>query len=261
MGTGAITSYFDVAQLVLYMFWIFFAGLLYYLIRENHREGYPLDTDRGIQEGWPPVPSPKTYRLADGSQVQVPRPNDGPPASLNADLVHRYAGSPIEPNGNPLLAGVGPGSYANRADTPDLDHHGAPKILPLALAEGCGVSSKDPDPRGMQVHDCHGDVAGTVRELWLDRAEMLFRYLEVEVPTGDAVGGAPGATRRVLLPVNFARITHDGITVHAILAEQFADVPAIKASDRVTLLEEERITAYYGAGLLYAEPHRTEPLV
>ena len=37
MGTGAITQYVDVAQLVLWAFWIFFAGLIYYLVRENHR--------------------------------------------------------------------------------------------------------------------------------------------------------------------------------------------------------------------------------
>jgi photosynthetic reaction center H subunit len=253
MGTGAITSYFDVAQLVLYLFWIFFAGLIYYLVRENHREGYPLDTDRGIQEGWPPVPSAKTYRLADGSEVHVPR-GDGPPASMNAQPLHRYAGSPIEPTGNPLLAGVGPGSYSNRADVPALDHHGAPLIVPLASLSGYGVSSNDPDPRGMAVHDGNGNLAGTVRELWLDHSEMLFRYLEVEVPVA-------GGSRRVLLPINFSRITDHGVAVHAILAEQFAGVPAIKATDRITLREEERIQAYYGAGLLYAEPHRTEPLV
>ena len=33
MGTGAITQYVDVAQIVLYMFWAFFAGLIYYLVR------------------------------------------------------------------------------------------------------------------------------------------------------------------------------------------------------------------------------------
>ena len=37
MGTGAITQYVDVAKLVLYAFWIFFFGLIYYLIRDNHR--------------------------------------------------------------------------------------------------------------------------------------------------------------------------------------------------------------------------------
>ena len=38
MSTGAITHYIDVAQLTLYVFWIFFAGLVYYLHRENKRE-------------------------------------------------------------------------------------------------------------------------------------------------------------------------------------------------------------------------------
>ncbi|MBU6437489.1 MAG: photosynthetic reaction center subunit H, partial [Betaproteobacteria bacterium] len=46
MQTGAITGYIDVAQLVLYAFWVFFAGLIYYLHRENKREGYPLESDR-----------------------------------------------------------------------------------------------------------------------------------------------------------------------------------------------------------------------
>ena len=37
MGTGAITDYIDVAQLVLYLFWIFFAGLVIYLTLESKR--------------------------------------------------------------------------------------------------------------------------------------------------------------------------------------------------------------------------------
>ena len=32
----------DVTQIVLYAFWLFFAGLVYYLRREDKREGYPL---------------------------------------------------------------------------------------------------------------------------------------------------------------------------------------------------------------------------
>ena len=53
--TGAITGYIDVAQLVLYAFWVFFAGLIYYLHRENKREGYPLLTDKAGErkEGFP----------------------------------------------------------------------------------------------------------------------------------------------------------------------------------------------------------------
>ena len=67
MATGAITGYVDVAQIVLYVFWAFFAGLIYYLLRENKREGYPLVSDRSKHitvQGWPPVPAPKTLRVA-----------------------------------------------------------------------------------------------------------------------------------------------------------------------------------------------------
>ncbi len=253
MGTGAITSYIDVAQLVLYAFWLFFFGLLYYLIRENHREGYPLDTDRGVIEGWPPTPAPKTYRLAGGREVQVPR-DEGPATSINAEPAYRGAAAPLEPIGNPLSAGVGPGSWTARPDEVDADHHGQPKIVPLSRCEGYGVSEKDPDPRGMTVHDVAGDAAGIVRDLWLDIGEMLFRYLEVEV-------AAAGTTRRVLVPMPFAKVTRGGIVVKALMAEQFAGVPATRAPDRVTMLEEERIAAYFGAGTLYAEPHRAEPLI
>ena len=213
-----------------------------------------MDSDRGIIGGWPRALVPKTFLLADGRIVLAPRDEGAPPA-LNAEPLYRGAGSPLEPTGTPLSAGVGPGSWVQRPDVPDLDHHGEPKIVPLAMAPGCGVSEHDPDPRGMSLFDAHGERAGTVRELWIDRGELMFRYLEAEVQTGD------GGTRRVLVPVPFARITAKGVTVHALLAEQFGGVPGVRGSDRITLLEEEKITAYYGAGTLYAEPHRAEPLV
>jgi photosynthetic reaction center H subunit len=38
-------------------------------------------------------------------------------------------------------------------------------------------------------------------------------------------------------------------------------VPALKNPDQVTKLEEEMISAYYGAGTLYADPKRSEPLI
>ena len=62
MPTGAITGYIDVAQLVLWAFWIFFAGLIWYLHRENKREGYPLEKPDGTtKEGWPAMAPQKTY--------------------------------------------------------------------------------------------------------------------------------------------------------------------------------------------------------
>ena len=84
MQTGAITPYIDVAQLVLYAFWIFFAGLIVYLLSENKREGYPLESDRSERaprvsvQGFPRVPDPKTYLLRDGREVKAPRPKPRP---------------------------------------------------------------------------------------------------------------------------------------------------------------------------------------
>ena len=51
------------------------------------------------------------------------------------------------------------------------------------------------------------------------------------------------------------------VNVASILSDQFADVPALKSADRVTMYEEERVVAYYGAGHLYATPERSEPLL
>jgi photosynthetic reaction center H subunit len=250
MGTGAITQYVDVAQLVLYVFWAFFAGLIFYLAREGHREGYPMDSGRenGPQiNGWP-VPEPKVYRLDDGREFLSPDVNR-PDGSYSAQPAHRFNGAPLEPVGDPLLAGVGPGAWAARADIPDM-HEGHAKIVPLRVAADHGVSPRDTDPRGLPVHGADGEVAGTVTDLWIDRCEMMFRYVEVQVPAG----------HRVLLPIAFARIRKDEVSVQALLGAQFGNVPRTRSDEQITLLEEEKISAYYGAGTLYATPVRQEPL-
>jgi len=251
MQTGAITGYIDVAQLALYAFWIFFAGLLYYLHRENKREGYPLESDRSAHitvQGWPPVPTAKTYRLASGDTVSLPnaKPVNQPPVHDGA-----WRGCPLEPSGNPMLAGVGPGSWNDRADVPDMTFEGQPKIVPLRAAPGFGISHHDTDPRGLPVLGDDGRVGGTVVDAWVDRSEMILRFLEVETDIG----------RRVLLPMNFARVQERQVRVKSILGHQFLQVPVTRHAERVTLLEEEKIMAYYGAGTLYATPGRQEPLL
>ncbi len=251
MGTGAITQNVDVAQLVLYAFWIFFAGLIYYLVRENHREGYPMETDNGVKvTGWP-IPEPKTYLLGHGDEVQAPRPS-APESNAGSEPAHRWAGAPRVPVGDPLLAGVGPGSWAQRADRPDVNFEGVAKLQPLRIAPDYAVQRGDTDPRGLPVVGADGVVAGKVVDLWVDIAESLFRYAEVEL----AAGG-----RRVLLPMNFARVRRNEVWVGALLGSQFGNVPGTRQADVVTLLEEEKIAAYYGGGMLYAEPSRAEPLL
>ena len=256
MQAGAISGYIDVAQVVLYLFWIFFAGLVYYLLRENKREGYPLESDRSARitvQGWPSMPSPKTFKISDTETVQVPAtPNSVIP--VKGISTGTWLGAPLIPTGNPMLAGIGPGSYAQRADRPDKTAEGEARIVPLRAAPGFGVAKQDPDPRGKPVIGADGRVGGTVKELWVDRAEYLFRYLEVEV-------GTDGNGHRVLLPINFSRISQRAVKVNSILGAQLAQVPTTRHADQVTLLEEEKIMAYFGAGTLYAEADRQEPLI
>jgi photosynthetic reaction center H subunit len=253
METGAITQYVDVAQLVLYAFWAFFAGLVYYLLRENHREGYPMAPGRENgpkTDGWPAVPKAKTYKLADGREFLSPDLNraDG---AYSAQPSHGWIGAPLDPVGDPLLAGVGPGAWAARADHPDMTFEGEVKIVPLRTATDHGVALQDTDPRGLPVFGADHEQAGTVKDLWVDKSEMMFRYIEITLVSGATV----------LMPMNFARIRKDGVQVHALLSGQFARVPTTRHPEQITLLEEEKIMAYYGAGTLYATADRMEPLL
>ncbi|RYF40941.1 MAG: photosynthetic reaction center subunit H [Comamonadaceae bacterium] len=256
METGAITQYIDVAQIALYAFWIFFAGLIYHLLQENKREGYPLESERSAHvrvQGWPPMPAPRTYLLRDGSTRTFPNDHRST-QPLAAEPVGGWLGAPLVPTGNPMLDGVGPGAWADRPDVPDTTVDGTPRLVPLRVAQEYTVAAGDPDPRGMEVVGADGEVGGTVVDLWVDRSEALFRYLELSVP-GDA------GHRRVLLPINFTRIKASGIRVKSILGGQFAQVPGTAQPDVVTLLEEEKVMAYYGGGVLYATPARQEPLL
>ncbi len=257
MGTGAITSYVDVAQLVLYAFWLSFAALIYYLQRESKREGFPLESQRPNGQvytttGLVSMPNPKVYKTADGHEYFAPSDKKSPQV-LKAVPRNRFNGAPLEPTGNPMLDGVGPGAYADRADRPELTFEGHPLIAPLRTAAGFSVSTKDINPIGLPVLGADGQVAGKVVDMWLDKAEMIFRHIEVDVPTSS--GG-----RRVLLPINFSRIGKFNVQVKSILSTQFALVPGLKNPDQITMLEEEKIMAYYGGGTLYATPDRQECL-
>jgi photosynthetic reaction center H subunit len=255
----AESSYIDLAQLVLYAFWIFFAGLIYYLHRENKREGYPLESDRSDRaprvavQGWPRIPEPKTYKLAHGGTAVAPNGRKDT-REIKAVPVAGYPGAPLEPTGDPMVDGVGPAAYAQRADEPDLTYEGEPKIVPLRVATDHVLEARDPDPRGMPVIGADGKAGGTVRDVWVDRSECLIRYLEVETGSGNHL-------RRVLLPLNFARVTRDSVQVKSITAAHFAKVPGLRNPDTVTLLEEDKIVGYYGGGCLYALPQRVEPLI
>ena len=257
-GVGALLARFDLAQLTVYVFWGFFFSLIWWLRREDHREGYPLVPDYPQQAPaieLPATPPAKHFLLGDGSTIPAPRGEK--PESFAARRVLGFAGAPFEPTGNPMLDGVGPAAYAQRHDTPEVAYDdGLPKIVPLRTAEEFFVSHEDPDPRGYEVLGGDGLLAGRIVDVWIDRSEYIARYLELE--TLPEFGG-----RRVLLPTHFVtfRTRERAIKVKAILAAQFANVPALKDPDTVTSLEEDKIVAYYGGGLLYATPSRMGPLL
>ncbi len=258
MEAGAITSYFDVAQVTLYAFWIFFAGLIIYLRREDKREGYPLESDRSANVpviGFPTVPEPKSFKLPHGGTVYAPNgEKDSRP--IHAIPMAPWPGAPLEPTGNPMVDAVGPAAYAERANVADLAHDGEPKIVPLRVATDFSLDPRDPNPIGMLVYGDDGKAGGRVRDAWVDRSEYILRYYEVEVPTETG-------SVMVLLPTPMSNVDRglDRVKVKSILSHQFADVPKLANPDQVTLLEEDKITAYYGGGQLYATPERAEPLI
>lgn len=258
MGFGEFTRYIDIPQVVLYLFWIFFAGLLWYLRREDKREGYPLESDRSRHiriEGFPRMPSPKVFKVRDGVTYTAP-PGNPESREILARAAQPWNGSPQVPVGDPMVDAVGPASYAQRADRPDLTVDHEPLIVPMRVAAGFTVAAGDPDPRGMAVMGADATVAGKVADIWVDRAEPQIRYLEVELDWSIGKG-------RVLLPIGYLKINRSRrvVQVVAILAKQFAGVPALANPDVVTLLEEDRITGYYAGGHLYAEPSRFGPTI
>lgn len=246
---------FDLAQLALYLFWAFFAGLIYYLQTENMREGYPLVDDDGepaANQGLFPVPDPKTFKLPHGRGDVVVPSVENEAAHERKDLALARTsvtqGFPFEPTGDPMLDGVGPASWTPRRDAPELDGHGHPKLVPMKRTDKFAVSAGR-DPRGLPVQAADGGIVGEITDMWVDEPEQLVRYLEI---TLDA-----GGTR--LLPMTLCRVKRDRVAVHSLHAAQFADVPQLASPNQVTLLEEEKICAYYCGGKLYACAARQAP--
>jgi photosynthetic reaction center H subunit len=248
----------DLAMISLIIFTGFFIYLVLWLHRESKREGYPLEADSGGLSrvkiiGFPAPPPSKTFRTAAGPvTVAGGRPDT---RALALKRMGQFPGAPYLPTGNPMADGVGPASYAERADSPDVLIDGTPRLRPLRAATDFSLAAEDPSPVGMTVVGGDGKVAGTVRDAWVDRAEYLMRYMEVEVPVA-------GGSRRVLLPTNFTTmdVGRKRIHVKSIFASQFAGVPGTRNADVVTLLEEDKIMGYYGGGTLYADRRRQEPL-
>lgn len=106
----------------------------------------------------------------------------------------------------------------------------------------------------MAVIGADNAKAGTVSDVWIDRSEYLIRYIEVELE---------GSNDRMLVPMPMALVQRGRrrVKVDALLGSQFAGAPRLSKPDQITRDEEERVSAYVGAGTLYATPARAEPML
>jgi photosynthetic reaction center H subunit len=253
--TEAFVGNLDLASLTLWLFWIFFALLIYYIQRENMREGYPLEDDDGktsANQGLFPVPDDKTFILPHGrGELTVPSGQRAERTNIALEQTSKANGYPFEPTGNPMTDGVGPASWCDRRDDPERDAKGHPKIVPLSHATAFHINAGR-NPVGLPVVSGDKQVVGTVTDVWIDEPEQLVRYFEYELADG---GG------KRLVPVTMLRLWGGKVMLQSIYAHQFAGVPRHASASQVTLLEEDKICGYYGGGYLYAAESRQNPQI
>lgn len=256
MDDFKIVGSLDLTALIFSAFVLFFIGLVVYLQRESRREGYPLedeatgrvDTPGGVLS----IASPKTFKMPFGRpDITVP---NGARDTLDRPWkrTFRSPGAPYYPTGNPLVDGIGPAAWADRAKHTDLDGEGRNRIVPIGATQHIAIHARDSDPRGMSVIAADGIVAGTVTDIWVDRAEHVIRYLEVDTGNG-----------KILAPMAMAKVKgrKGQIEIDAINASDFSAAPVPGTAGQITFYEEERIVAYFGGGYLYANRERQEPLI
>ncbi len=246
----------DVTELLVLAFFLFFLALVFYLRREDRREGYPLEdevTGRVDTPGGPLLQAnPKTFKMPHG-RGEVTTPTKGrEPVEVKGERTFRSPGAPYHPTGNPLESGLGPAAYAERADHPDLTAEGKNRIVPIGNAEHITVHARDPNLVGMDVIGADGKSAGTISDIWVDQSEHVIRYLEVD--TG---------SNKVLAPMGMSKVKgkKGQVVVDAINADQFSGAPVPKTAGEITFLEEEKIVGYFGGGYLYANEARQEPIL
>ncbi len=129
---------------------------------------------------------------------------------------------------------------------PELTGEGDPKIQPMSGHEHFFVSA-GAIPRGMPVVCNDDNVVGYVADLWIDVPEQLIRYLEIELEA-NAGGG------RCLAPIQLVRVRPRYVDIRTLDTARMAQVPKTASMGQITLLEEEKLVAFYGGGELYCRP-------
>lgn len=270
LGNAAyIVGNFDVAELAILLFILFFIALVFYLNRESRREGYPLEheTTGVIQPGKPLFDGEdKVFNLPHGRGTYTPESHPRDPVAIPATQAFGATGAPWVPDADPMVTGLGPAAWATREDYPDLTIDGKPRIVPIGASHGLSVAECDQTPVGLKVYGADKKEAGVVSDIWVDESEHIIRYYEVTTLSG----------KKVLAPVNFCKIQGERwlgglipivpdqtrlVDIEALRSDQFDAVPALQTAGTITRLEEDKIMAYYGGGTLYATAERSEPWI
>jgi photosynthetic reaction center H subunit len=127
---------------------------------------------------------------------------------------------------------------------PELDAHGHPKIKPMAGLESFFVSAGR-DPRGLPVLSRDDQVVAHVSDMWVDEAEQLVRYLEIELEPEYGSG-------KRLMPMTMSKIKEKWVQVKSLNRGHFDGIPQTASKDQITLLEEEKIMSWFAGGTLYS---------
>jgi len=245
----------DFAQIVLYAFWIFFAGVVFYIRREDRREGFPLETvhpRKVLNENNPLIPTPKRFALPDGGEYLAPSfERDEREIEATQDLPT----TPYDPISDGMGSNVGSATYAERDDHPEKTYDGHNAIVPMRVAEDYSVTA-GADPRGWEVVAIDDEVVGTVKDIWVDRPEMQARYIEVELADGEE-----GETRLMPMTMGVVEPEAEIYRLEAMTSEQFPAIPKVAEADEITVSEEEMICAYFAGGRRYATPKAAGPLI
>ncbi|MFN6934409.1 MAG: photosynthetic reaction center subunit H [Tsuneonella sp.] len=256
MDDVKIVGTFDVTEMIFLAFTLFFIVLVFYLRREDRREGYPLEDEvtGRIDTGGGAMHSatPKSFIMPFGRGTVTTPTKGREKVDIAGKRTFASPGAPYYPTGNPLVDGIGPAAWADRAKHTDLDAEGRNRIVPIGAVPTISVHRNDADPRGMTVIGVDGQSAGTVTDLWVDRAEHQIRYLEID--TGQ---------RKVLAPMAMSKVKGrtNTVVIDALNADQFAAAPVPATPGEITFYEEERVVAYFGGGYLYANRARQEPIL
>lgn len=265
MNAAYIVGSFDAAELAFLLFFVFFVALVFYLNRESRREGYPLEEEETgkVLPGSLFDGEKKVFQLPHGRGTYVPEDVARDDINVPGVQSFRAAGAPWVPSGDAMAQGTGPAAFANRAKYPDLTFDGRPRIVPIGQSHELVIADNDPKLIGWPVVAADGVTAGKVSDVWVDQAEHLIRYLEIETTTGKKVL-APMMVAVVhgnslidaLLPIIQNKPQY--VEIDAITAAQFDAVPMLETAGTITRYEEDRIQAYFGGGYMYATPERSE---